>query len=416
MLTQGLHRRIACRTTPHGPILARIPVLHLNGQAFGDLSWYQGEARLLLVLTKCNRPTHLPYPIYDIGVYNASVTYRTPPLRLVKILNFQDNVSAMRRNSRNPLRTILLVRHRPRKNPEVPIHLPLNHSFPPSIRLPEHLFRSLLSRPTMTEVSIANTQLPWSGDPPFITAFRVETQAQVLYATVLIGLCTSRSTNGKDTGSLWATFRGSQSRWEHTDYTHQCTADHVLNWPGLRRRFAVRSHADDKGIMSKWMFNMEFTLSVHTEILVLTHIDCRRRVLLRGSGYHDFLEELEEEERMKQTHVDEESPTSTRDGETNGASHAALEGGPQEATGCCPNRLCPVSLFDRLALACACSMGLFVHQVRSYPSSISVFHPWASLFLSLHDQLGDRNSLPFMSPAISHWSGVGSADLSMLLP
>ncbi len=275
--------------------------MHLNGQGYGDLSWYQGNARLLLVLTKRNRTSHLPYPVYDIGVDDASVIPNKLPIRLVKLHNFQDNISAAHTNLRASLRTILLVRHRPREDSKEPIYLPLNHSFPPSIRFPEQVLRSLLNRPTVTEVSIVNAQLPWSGDPPIILTYRVQIQEDVLYATALFGLCT-RSTNG-ETGSLWATFRGGESRWESTDCNHQCTVDHVLHWPGLTRRFVINLDADDKAMgdrdIAKWMFDMVFTESVHTGALVLTHIDHNLRILFQQSGYRDFIEE--EDERIQQT-------------------------------------------------------------------------------------------------------------------
>ncbi len=385
-MPQILHRRITFRTTPHGPILARLPVLHLNGQAFGDLSWYQGEARLLLVLTKRHRPPYLPYPVYDIGVDDASVTSaETTPVRLVKIHHFQENASVMHKLFRVPIRTILLVRHRSREDAEVPIFLPLNHSFPPPIiRFPEPLFHVLLNRPTMTEVKITNAQLPWSGYPPLMTAFRVQLQADVMYGTVLFGLCTSHSTNGKETGSLWATFRGGQSRWECTDYSHQCPEDHVLNWPDLKRRFVVKIHAIHKGLgdhISKWMFELEFTLSSHTGALVLTHIDCRRRVLLKSFGYLELQEEEEgrTERILAPVEADPQYPVSTGRQERNASSSSTkpLEKVHQSAIEAFARRLCPESLFHRLA----CTP--FAHRVPLFPP---------------------------------HWNGRCSEDLSLLLP
>ncbi len=398
-----------------------MPILHLNGQAFADLSWYQNDARILLVLTKCTRPPHLPYPIYDIGVHDANVASETPPVRLVKVHNFQANVFATHTNHRIPLRTILLVRRRSwGEGSDEPIHLPLNHRFPPSIRFPEHLFRSLLNRPIVTEVSITNAQLPWSGDPPFITTFRVQTQEDVLYATLLFGLCTSHTTNGKETGSLWATFRGGLSTWECTeDYSHQCTADHVLNWPDLKRRFVVEFHTNDKVLrdhISKWILDMEFTLSIHTEALVLTHIDCHYRVLFSMFGYHDSIEEREEEERMKQTQapvdIDRQgSPASTRGQEVSGSSTltATLEEVPQSATEACGRRLCPRFLFHRLV--CACFTGSFVNQVWSLPFLISVFIQ----SLHLDDPPKDYIALGLIDPATLHGNGPDYKDLSLLL-
>ncbi len=415
---QGLNRRISFRTTPHGPILAKMPVLQLNGHAFGDLSWYQGDVRLLLALTKCNRPRNLPYPIYDIGVDvddASSVSSATPPVRLVKIHNLQDNVLVMHTNIRIPLRTLLLVRRQPREGPDEPIHLPLNHSFPPSIRLPEHLFRLLLNRPTVTEVSITNAQLPWSGDPPFVTTFRVQAQADVLYATVLIGRCTSHTTD-EETGSVWATFRGGLSTWACTEgLIHQCTADHVLNWPGLKRRFVVEFHANDDRMgdhISKWLFHMEFTLGVHTKVLVLTHITYQHRVLFRAFGYHDSLEGKKEwTQGTQEAPVAQEFPVSTRGQQANGSSTltTTLEEDPQSAAKSCVHRLCPKFLFHRLA--CTCFAEPFVNPFRSLPS---VF----IRSLHLDDPLGNYIALAFLYSATLHWNGLGynDQDLSLLLP
>lgn len=405
--------------------------MHLNGQAFGDLSWYQGGARLLLVLTKCNRPTHLPYPIYDIGVDDASVTSETPPLRLVKIHHSRDNVSAT--NICTPLRTILLVRHRPGEIPGEPmmIRIPLNHAFPPFIRLPEHLFRLLLDRPTVTEVSITNAQLPWSGDPPFMTAFRVQTQSDVLYATVQFGICNSRSTNGTETGSLWATFGGSQRGWGRTDCSHQCAADHVLDWPGLKRRFVVTYHADDKPMgdrICKWMLHMEFTLSEHTGALVLTYITLRFRALLREFAYYDPIEE--EEERMKQLEapaVDPQFPEqSPSPGKELNDSSSALTTTPEQGASvqedpqsvieaCTYRRLCPG--FPTQRRACMCFTEPVAHWVLPFHSSISAFIQLALVpKLHLNDPFRYWYSLAFMSPASVYSSGLGTEDLSLLLP
>ncbi len=366
------------------------------------LETYPGSKakRLLLVLTQHNHTSHLPYPIYDVGVHANTVTPTRRPLRLVELHGFQKNASAIHMNFRASLRTILLVRHRPRESPEAPIYLPLNHSFPPSgIRIPEHLFRTLLYRPTVTEVSIINAQLPWSGDPPFMTTFRVQIQDDVLYATILFGLCTSHSTNGEP-GSLWATFRGGPSRWECTDYSHQCTVDHVFNWPSLERHFVVKIHAiHTEGLgdhVAKWMFHMAFTDSVYTGILVLTHITCDLRILPQSAGYYDFLED--EEERIKQTHVPidadpQESPVSTHAEEPKGSSPSTVPIVELHQSATSHRR--PRLGFPLHLLAWTWSTAPSAHQTLLFPLSIS---------------------LTSMYPATLHSSSMGSDKLSLLLP
>ncbi len=394
--------------------------MHLDGQAFGDLFWYQGDTRLLLVLAQCNRSTHLPYPIYDVGVDDGARASEAPPLRLVKIDNFRNNISTVHTNFRAPLRTILLVRHRPGEIFEEPmmIHLPLNHSFPPSIRLPERLLRSLLTRPTVTEVSITNAQLPWSGDPPLMITYRVQLHEDVLYATALFGLCTSHSTNGEVTGSLWATFRGSQSGWDRTERGHRCTSDHVLNWSGLMRRFVVKFHADDEAMgdhIAKWMFDMEFTKSVHTGTLVLTNIDHILRVLLKESGYYDFLEERDERIRRTQAALLDAHPkefsVATGGNEPGPSKFKTTTLQDYQSSS---RSQCLGCLFHRLA--CTCSPAPSAHEVQSCPLSISVFIKWVSSSLHVDDPIRHRLSLAFIDPAMLHWNGPRSEDLSLLLP
>ncbi len=290
----------------------------------------------------------------------------------------------MQMNFRVSLRTILLVRHQPRENPKEPIYLPLNHSFPPFIRLPEHLFRSLLNRPTMTQVSIKNVELRWLGDPPCTMTFREQIQDDVLYAAMLFGLChTSHSTHGKEPGSLWATIRGGPSGWECRDYSRQCAVDHVLHWPSLERHFVVQNHAHDErfgGHVAKWMFHIKFTKSVHTGVLVLKNLAHIHRTLVRASGYHDFLEE--EEERMKQTQAPvcadaQESAVCTHAEGPNGSSTSttAVEDVHQHATEISAHRCLRLG-FLLHRLACCSTVAPSTHQVPVFPLSIPAIIQW----------------------------------------
>ncbi len=150
----------------------------------------------------------------------------------------------------------------------------------------------------MSEVSVVNAHLPFLGNTPLVIAFREQGlyEADVLYAVVQVGRCTSHTTNGEDSGSLWATFRGSPgSRWEQPDLSHQCPEDHLLYWPDRKKCFVFKFHVadvmDDR--IAKWLFDIAFTISV-TGTLIMTRIALDYRPLLKCFDYRDVFEEKEE--------------------------------------------------------------------------------------------------------------------------
>lgn len=234
--------------------------------------------------------------MYNIGLHDTRKASRWFPLRTVRLESLQDGCPVTRVRHRASLRTILLLRHRPRIQPREPIYLPLNHSFRPAICIPEHLIHSLLDRQVVSQVNITNARLPWLGDPPLVIAFREEAlyDTDALYAMVQVGRCTSHSTNGEDSGSLWATFRGSPSRWEHEDYSHQCPEDHLLNWADSKKCFVLKFFVADDVMddhIAKWLLNIAFTLSVTRGVLIMTHITLAYRPLLQSCDYRDIVED-----------------------------------------------------------------------------------------------------------------------------
>ncbi len=254
------------------------------------------------------RKHRLPYPLYDVGLYDAKVSRRAPVVRLARLQTFRDVTPAPHANYRTSLQKILILRHLPPAGPATPVYIPLNHSFPPSICFPEHLIHWFLDRGTVQGASITNTHLPWLGDPPLIIAFREEGPPDVLYATVLFGRCTSYTTNGTETGSLWATFHGNPSRQDCADWGHQCPADHVLSWPGLKKRFVLMFHTENEpmgGRIAKWWFDIAFTISLTTGALILTQITLGYRALHQHAGYLDMFEGNEELMRGAQAFADE---------------------------------------------------------------------------------------------------------------
>ncbi len=236
--------------------------------------------------------------MYDIGFYDTRDAPRVSILRIATLETLQGGSSspATHVNYHTALHTILLLRHGPQIKPREPIYLPLNHSFRPSICIPEHLIHSLLHRWVVAKASITNAGLPWLGNPPLVIAFhhRAIHDADDLYAVVLVGRCTSHSTNGAESGSFWATFRGSSSRCTQEDYSHQCPEDHLLYWPDLKKCFVLEFHvAGDQmdGHIAKWLFNIAFTSSVTRGALIMTHITLDYRLLLQVCDYVEIEEE-----------------------------------------------------------------------------------------------------------------------------
>lgn len=202
----------------------------------------------------------------------------------------------------------------------------MNHSFSPSIRIPEHVIESLFIQAAAAEVSIANAQLPWSGNLPLMISYRDDGVFDVLYALVQFGRCTYHTTNGKESGSFWANFRGSPDRREPSKApSPECPADHILAWPGLERRFVLEFYPVDEvsdeppaintpiaGRMAKWLLRMTFKISETTGVLVLTSIWRGYRSLLKSANYRDPIEGREERARhmIQVTTIDTEHPRS----------------------------------------------------------------------------------------------------------
>lgn len=207
----------------------------MGGQTFADLSWQQGNARLLLVLRLRTRKSHLPYPIYDIGLYSSPEQSHQPPLRPIKVQ------LDLHRDHPTSWRNILLLDHRPRTERKITVYIPMNHSFSPSIRIPDHIIGSLLYRVAATEVTLANAQLPWSGIPPSTISYRDDSVFDILYAVIQFGRCAYHSVNDKECGFFWANFWGSPDRrvGPSTEPSHQCPGDHILAWSGMERHFVL---------------------------------------------------------------------------------------------------------------------------------------------------------------------------------
>ncbi len=267
--------------------------------------------------------------------------------------------------------------------------------------------RAFLHRQNVSEASIINAHLPWMGDPPLVIAFRDQGLCDALYAMVQVGRCTSHSTNGEESGSLWVNFQGSPSRWEHADYRHQCPEDHLLNWPNLKRRFVLEFHADTAPMgdrIAKWLLDIAFTLSETRGALIMTHIDLDYRFLLKSFGYRDIDEE--EEKNMLETEITNQPPshatlgsnlhpaiTGNFDSEEIGSVHAIQQSTVESSYN--PPPCCGIPLHPFL---CACSMKSFAAPLSALPFSISEFIQFGTLLSSNTDSSSTYDPRLFMYP------------------
>ncbi len=198
--------------TPHG-ILARVPLVLLNGHTFADLSWAEGDSSLLLLL-KLRVPRYIgALPLYDVGVFSTPRhRWDKAPTRLSQIYAKKPhNDSSSHCALFKTTWKLLYIQTRSYTEPETPIYLPINHAFPPMLRLPEHLIAEFLRR--QKECGISNSQ-PWSWNPPLTITFLYKNPYDSLYVAIQFGRCDSGTrpgTRSLDRASFWANFRGSTS-------------------------------------------------------------------------------------------------------------------------------------------------------------------------------------------------------------
>ncbi len=288
--------------TPHG-ILARIPLVQLNGHTFADLSWSEYDSSLLLLL-KLRVPRYIgDLSLYDVGVFSPRHRWDKAPTRLSRIHPKEPREDGSLHKTCAPSvltwKLIYLQTHS-YTEPETPVYLPVNHAFPPLLRLPEHLIAEFLRHEKQRRIS--NSQLPWSGNPPLRITFLYDNGFDSLYVAVQFGCCDSGTRPGIDRASFWANIRGSTTTSDCGDGDHECPADHILTWPRFERKFVLVTHHVKGSFLGerdvKWILKMSFTQSpTGTGPLTLTHISIDNHTLMENDGYRDWLDEFEIEKQ-----------------------------------------------------------------------------------------------------------------------
>ncbi len=208
------------------------------------------------------RPRYIStIPLYYVRVFPPETDSNRPPLRLLKISPscLGDTISP-----RHITWKRLYFKHGFHTHPMTRPYLPLNHAFPPIVRLPEHVIAYLFTRAIVMDGRVNHAQLPWSGNPPLTLTFRYEALYDSLYVAIQLGLCPPASeTSLPEPGSFWANLRGSTSIAYRGDGCHECPADHILSWPGLERVFVMITHATEGSPFGertmKWMARLAFT-------------------------------------------------------------------------------------------------------------------------------------------------------------
>ncbi len=113
-------------------------------------------------------------PLYDVGMISLPRDrWDTSPSRLSKIYPEHhggcSTLDSLRQKSKWQL---LYIQTGSYVRSETPIYLALNHPFPPSLQLPDHVIASFLNYRDITNWKIKHSQLPWSGPPPRTITFR----------------------------------------------------------------------------------------------------------------------------------------------------------------------------------------------------------------------------------------------------
>ncbi|KAI0702589.1 heterokaryon incompatibility protein-domain-containing protein [Earliella scabrosa] len=255
--------------TPHRAIFSRIPVITINGQLFADLSWFEGDVHLLLILRRSTVKIE-SHRLYTIGLRDMN---SAAPIRIARVPpDSIGRTSLLRRTW-----VSLYLSHLIQSGRQIQrIYLPMNHGFPPFLRIDEFILGKFLGDLAVMNVEVVNAQLPWLGSPPLVVTFLYHTHDDLVYAALQVGVCKEvnpASTRGLRSEFIWANVRGNADPMFRGDHGHECPEDHVLTWPLLEKMFTMDTYAQGPGELSRkitWKFTLTFAES---EYLSLTMIN-----------------------------------------------------------------------------------------------------------------------------------------------
>ena len=252
--------------TPRG-VLAFVPVLHIGDHIFADLNWYEDGSRLLLVLQRTiaiikSHSIRTPAPLYTVGFGMSKDSSRL----LTLPLNDNDRTCPSYQDS--VWKEICISPSRPTSSQRETIFLPMNHAFPPLVRIHEHLLSQFFAEQRVTAFEIMNAVLPWTGNPPLVISFPHRGLIDLLNIVFQVGTCeaTYSLPYPSRLASVWANVREHSCSMLQCNQRHHCPQDHILTWPGLERKFTfeiyVNGGEDDppmfRNRQSQWIYTLAF--------------------------------------------------------------------------------------------------------------------------------------------------------------
>ncbi len=232
-----------------------------RGEVFGDLYWSSGDGS--------NRRVFLHLELDHDSEASALHRLQVGNPRLVGFATSRQGKYFDLRPPDGPSSwNEVLIRHRPPLCPQlrystastftvpaIPMQLTLDAPFRfPDARIRQFLFQS---RSTRFEVRGGGGHSPWMADSNLPTQYVFANYSSSRFIiVVVVGHCQQERSPGKQCRpeGIWATVsaRYSVGRvWEDldaeiskllTDTLHDCSQDHVLQWPDLRKRFKVYRH------------------------------------------------------------------------------------------------------------------------------------------------------------------------------
>ncbi len=232
--------------TPAG-VRANIPIFTWRGEEFGDLYWSDARLGHRVFL-------HLELDLDSQASSAHRLSYQIGYPRLTGIAGSRDYFD-VRPPDGPPSWKEVLIRHRPLlcRSPRGQLPdsmwrfiraIPMQLTFDAPVRFPETCIKQFLMQSMGYSFDIcgAGIYTQWRADSSVPTAYIF----QVMFATIIIkvGQCQQTGSLGEQhrLQSIWATVSAEYLLSNDLDPIHDCSQDHVLQWPDLQKTFKLKSH------------------------------------------------------------------------------------------------------------------------------------------------------------------------------
>ncbi|RDX40462.1 HET-domain-containing protein [Lentinus brumalis] len=237
--------------TPTG-IRANIPIFMWRGKTFADLYWSLGDGRRVFL--------HLEPDPDSEAISSRRTSYRVgEPRQTGDFFLTGDEAYFVRPPDGPPSWKEVLIKHRPRLHrapgqlpgsttfrftPAIPMQL----TFDAPVRFPEARIRQFLiqSHSNRFEIRGAGCFSLWTAGPNLPTAYSFLRHVDGRCIIIKVGQCPRvwewPPRKQRRLQAVWATVTVTDylnSPWGIDVPLHDCSQDHVLQWPDLRKRFEV---------------------------------------------------------------------------------------------------------------------------------------------------------------------------------